>query len=150
MQELLGQTGIRTLKERFRSAIYPLSPKLPTDIGPSSTLIQGPAVVFYDQSIDVIRMVRPLELSVLESSISDTATPAMSSASSADNGTLEHEHEAPQPKGVQKEERIPRPPNAFILYRQHHHPLVKQANPEMHNNEICKLLFIVPLQDLKR
>ena len=63
MQELLGQTGIRTLKERFRSAIYPLSPKLPTDIGPSSTLIQGPAVVFYDQSIDVIRMVRPLELS---------------------------------------------------------------------------------------
>jgi hypothetical protein len=41
-----------------------------------------------------------------------------------------------------KDERIPRPPNAFILYRQHYHPLVKRAHPEFHNNQICKFLFI--------
>ena len=34
--------------------------------------------------------------------------------------------------------KIPRPPNAFILYRQHHHPLVKATYPEYHNNDICE------------
>ena len=34
--------------------------------------------------------------------------------------------------------KIARPPNAFILYRQHHHPKVKAMMPEMHNNDICK------------
>lgn len=34
--------------------------------------------------------------------------------------------------------KLPRPPNAFILYRQHHHPIVKEAHPELHNNQICK------------
>ena len=37
-----------------------------------------------------------------------------------------------------KEDKVARPPNAFILYRQHHHPLVKAAHPELHNNQICK------------
>lgn len=37
-----------------------------------------------------------------------------------------------------KEDKIARPPNAFILYRQHHHPLVKASHPELHNNQICK------------
>lgn len=36
--------------------------------------------------------------------------------------------------------KIKRPPNAFILYRQHHHPMVKAANPELHNNQICMVL----------
>ncbi|KAL9082595.1 MAG: hypothetical protein Q9165_008846 [Trypethelium subeluteriae] len=36
--------------------------------------------------------------------------------------------------------KIARPPNAFILYRQHHHPKVKASVPEMHNNDISKLL----------
>ena len=36
-----------------------------------------------------------------------------------------------------KKNRIPRPPNAFILYRKHHHPGLKAAKPELHNNEIC-------------
>ena len=34
--------------------------------------------------------------------------------------------------------RIPRPPNAFILYRQHFHPSMKKQFPNLHNNEICK------------
>lgn len=35
--------------------------------------------------------------------------------------------------------KIPRPPNAFILYRQHHHPKIKEAYPDFQNNDICKL-----------
>ena len=34
--------------------------------------------------------------------------------------------------------KIARPPNAFILYRQHHHPLVKAEYPDLHNNQICE------------
>lgn len=39
--------------------------------------------------------------------------------------------------------KLPRPPNSFILYRQHHHPLLKAKNPGYHNNQIC--MFHVPL-----
>lgn len=37
--------------------------------------------------------------------------------------------------------KVPRPPNAFILYRQHHHPRIKEAYPDFTNNEICKFPF---------
>lgn len=33
---------------------------------------------------------------------------------------------------------IPRPPNSFILYRQHHHHPVTAANPGVPNTEICE------------
>ncbi|RCI13697.1 hypothetical protein L249_8210 [Ophiocordyceps polyrhachis-furcata BCC 54312] len=42
----------------------------------------------------------------------------------------------PQPKNV----KIPRPPNAYILYRKERHQLVKRANPGITNNEISQLL----------
>lgn len=35
-------------------------------------------------------------------------------------------------------ERIPRPPNPFIIYRAAHHKSIADANPEASNNEICK------------
>ena len=37
-----------------------------------------------------------------------------------------------------KKDKTPRPPNAFILYRQRHHPLLRAKYPTLHNNEICK------------
>lgn len=36
--------------------------------------------------------------------------------------------------------KAPRPPNAFILYRQYWHPFIKAAHPELHNTQICKIL----------
>lgn len=39
-----------------------------------------------------------------------------------------------------KAAKVPRPPNAFILYRQYWHPFIKAAHPELHNTEICKIL----------
>lgn len=46
----------------------------------------------------------------------------------------------PKSKTVSKKDKVARPPNAFILYRQHHHPIVKSQNPDLHNNQICKSL----------
>lgn len=40
----------------------------------------------------------------------------------------------------EKKSKVPRPPNAFILYRKHHHPLLKEKNPDMHNNDISVIL----------
>nr|AKG96281.1 putative MAT1-2-1 mating type protein [Knightiella splachnirima] len=39
-----------------------------------------------------------------------------------------------------KKAKVPRPPNAFILYRQQHHPLIRDQNPGMHNNQISVIL----------
>nr|AGH03141.1 HMG mating type protein [Grosmannia aurea]AGH03145.1 HMG mating type protein [Grosmannia aurea] len=36
--------------------------------------------------------------------------------------------------------RIPRPPNAYILYRKDHHKAVKKSDPELSNNEISVIL----------
>lgn len=41
-------------------------------------------------------------------------------------------------RGMNSRAKLPRPPNSFILYRQHHHPLLKETQPNLHNNEICK------------
>jgi len=37
-----------------------------------------------------------------------------------------------------KDDKIPRPANAFILYRKDHQDLMKAANPGIHNNDVCK------------
>lgn len=34
--------------------------------------------------------------------------------------------------------KVPRPPNAYILYRRDHHKAVKQSNPKLSNNDICR------------
>ncbi|KAI4284148.1 MAG: hypothetical protein L6R38_001646 [Xanthoria sp. 2 TBL-2021] len=46
----------------------------------------------------------------------------------------------PKSKTVSKKDKVARPPNAFILYRQHHHPIVKSQNPDLHNNQISIML----------
>lgn len=44
-----------------------------------------------------------------------------------------------QSGGSGPSEKVPRPPNAFILYRKDYHGAIKFANPGIHNNKICKL-----------
>lgn len=50
----------------------------------------------------------------------------------------------PKKKHVVVEVKIPRPPNAYILYRKDKHSQVKAENPGLHNNEICKS-FMFPV-----
>lgn len=45
---------------------------------------------------------------------------------------------SPHLRAFGKKIKVPRPPNAFILYRQHWHSHYKQHNSNMHNNEISK------------
>jgi hypothetical protein len=51
-------------------------------------------------------------------------------------------------KKDEKKAKIPRPPNAFILYRQHYHPIIKDASPGIHNNVICMYLHFSPYSHL--
>ncbi|KAL8675265.1 MAG: hypothetical protein Q9168_000386 [Polycauliona sp. 1 TL-2023] len=46
----------------------------------------------------------------------------------------------PKSKMTSKKDKVARPPNAFILYRQHHHPIVKSQNADLHNNQISIML----------
>lgn len=41
-------------------------------------------------------------------------------------------------KKNEKRNKVPRPPNAFILYRKHYHTILKGQDPSMHNNDICE------------
>lgn len=45
------------------------------------------------------------------------------------------------------EAKIPRPPNAYILYRKDQQAALKAANPGIPNNDICKLLLVVLVND---
>lgn len=61
-------------------------------------------------------------------------------AEATTSSTKVHEKPLMQAKAT----KVPRPPNAFILYRQQHHPEVKAAYPEYCNNDICKFLPQAP------
>ena len=43
--------------------------------------------------------------------------------------------------------KIPRPPNAFIIYRKKHHGAIVAQNPGVHNNKICKYLVIYCIEN---
>src|SRR3989440_2920831 len=48
--------------------------------------------------------------------------------------------DAPVTSTTKTATKIPRPPNAFIIYRRAHHDLVKAANPGIHNNDISIII----------
>lgn len=45
-------------------------------------------------------------------------------------------------KTKSKKNKVARPPNAFILYRQHHHGRLVDANPGVHNYQICEFSIL--------
>ena len=45
-----------------------------------------------------------------------------------------------------KAKKVPRPPNAFIIYRKEWHPTVVAQNPGLHNNAICMYLKTLNLR----
>ncbi|CAJ0914132.1 1519_t:CDS:2, partial [Entrophospora sp. SA101] len=63
----------------------------------------------------------------------DTVTSPTGSISSSSNITF-------VTKQIRKKPYIPRPPNSFILYRQHHHPLILNKNPGINNSEISRII----------
>lgn len=47
------------------------------------------------------------------------------------------------PPFPRKQVKIPRPPNAYILYRKERHSMIKRDNPNITNNEICEFLVLL-------
>ncbi|KAI9747771.1 MAG: hypothetical protein M4579_007390 [Chaenotheca gracillima] len=95
-----------------------------------SVRIGARAIVFSDKTLQCIRMVQPLHVAPVPLNFN----PAVDISDSIKAATDMISNTAPT------HGRIPRPPNAFILYRQHHHPLVKGEHPEMRNNDISIIL----------
>lgn len=95
----------------------------------NSALLGAPVVSFIDESINVLRVLRTPAFSGSSISVASHAR-AFGSHSSGISAKS-------RPNSL-KPTKIPRPPNAFILYRQHHHPKVKETYPDLSNNEICK------------
>jgi len=119
------------------------------------------ASVLHDPSIDAIRILPPprVQFSSQQFEVPDSA-PIINADSSESAAVTQGDSEssASSPEGSvslspirkpaavarskiakDRSSKVPRPPNAFIIYRQHHHPTIKAQNPGVHNNQICKL-----------
>lgn len=92
-----------------------------------SDLINGPVSAVAVPSLKIIRITR--FAGSTSSTTSPTASPSAASPASMS--------ETAEPKG--KEKPPPRPANAFILYRKFHHARIKSQDPDIPNNDICKL-----------
>jgi hypothetical protein len=94
-----------------------------------SNLLNLPTVAFVDNKIGYLRIM-PQPSYVAGATAPMLPIPDAKVMTATTNTRIQN-------KAGLKEEKVPRPPNAFILYRQHHHDMVKNANPELHNNDIC-------------
>ncbi|KKK24882.1 hypothetical protein ARAM_000112 [Aspergillus rambellii] len=113
VMDLIGQDNVDKIKSRL------------------CVLLGAPVVAFVDESINVLRIMRTPVFS--GSSISIASHDRMF-------GNKSNEASSKVRAASTKSTKIPRPPNAFILYRQHHHPRVKEAYPDLSNNQISIIL----------
>ncbi|KAL1998214.1 hypothetical protein VTN02DRAFT_6634 [Thermoascus thermophilus] len=120
--DLIGQDNVDKIKARL------------------CALIRAPVVAFIDESINALRIMRrPAFAGSATSAASHVVVPLLTVSSYKDMAS-ESRTATPKIGTPAKTAKIPRPPNAFILYRQHHHPRVKEAHPDFHNNEISIML----------
>ncbi|KAI9853664.1 MAG: hypothetical protein M1824_001045 [Vezdaea acicularis] len=131
VRDCLGPDGMNTIVDKF------------------STLINHPVVVFHDLIMDAIRLgpepTAPTqsELVTVNASASELMQPAANAQSPAKSRKAGKVGKGGKksPKVIKKKEvKIRRPPNAFILYRKHHHYLIKESRPAMPNNDISVLV----------
>ncbi|KAL4805463.1 hypothetical protein BDV18DRAFT_140950 [Aspergillus unguis] len=111
--DIIGQDNVDKIKSRL------------------SALLGTPVVSFVDESINALRVLRTPTFSGSSISVASHARAFGSNSS---------ELPAKSKPASMKPTKIPRPPNAFILYRQHHHPRVKETYPDLSNNEISVIL----------
>nr|ACS91132.1 HMG [Nannizzia gypsea]ACS91145.1 HMG [Nannizzia gypsea] len=145
--ELLWQHAISHLQKTNNEILLPID--IRSIVGGASIeviktrlekLLNTPVVAFEDS---VNRVYRIMPTPAFDSRIGATVLPmglasdSRSIATQSLNGSEAINQDIIcQVKGP----KVPRPPNAFILYRQHHHPVIKAAHPEYHNNDISILL----------
>ncbi|KAB8068059.1 mating type protein MAT1-2-1 [Aspergillus leporis] len=143
LTELLWQDALRHLESTNNEVLLPINV---TDmIGQSNVdkirarlgaLIGAPVVAFVDDTINALRVMRPPAFSgSLISVASHDRISNLEEGSTEATGKI-HGKPALPTRSI----KVPRPPNAFILYRQHHHPRIKEAYPDFTNNEISIIL----------
>ncbi|KAL4885006.1 hypothetical protein BJY04DRAFT_181140 [Aspergillus karnatakaensis] len=132
LTELLWQDALRHLESTNNEVLLPTN--VVDIIGQDnvnkiksrlSALLGGPVVSFVDESINALRVMRTPQFSGTSISVASHHT---------DETTIKSRTAASKPT------KVPRPPNAFILYRQRHHPRVKETFPDLSNNEISVIL----------
>ncbi|KAI1919798.1 hypothetical protein LOZ12_002240 [Ophidiomyces ophidiicola] len=102
-----------------------------------SAMLNVPVVAFEDHANNIYRI---MPTPALDGAIESTVAQLLPMMAAGEYG-IQNLGERSSKQNVQpKSAKVPRPPNAFILYRQHHHPLIKAAHPEYHNNDISILL----------
>nr|AGS13705.1 HMG mating-type protein MAT1-2-1 [Aspergillus lentulus] len=143
LTELLWQDALRHLESTNNEVLLPINvtdmigqdnvDKIKTRLG---ALIGAPVVAFVDESIKALRVMRT-------PAFSGTAVSVASHGAAVKTDKVDvTESFKPRgkPAGPMKAPKVPRPPNAFILYRQHHHPKIKEAYPDFSNNDISIML----------
>jgi hypothetical protein len=79
-----------------------------------------------------------------------TPPPTESSPTHSESPVVQHDKIAEESSPITSEDsvlveakkiKVPRPPNAFIIYRKHHHASTAAAHPGVHNNQICESEF---------
>jgi hypothetical protein len=143
LTELLWQDALRHLESTNNEVLLPINvtdmigqdnvDKIKTRLG---ALIGAPVVAFVDESIKALRVMRTPAFS--GTAISVASHDAAFKADKLD-ATASFKRRG-KPAGPMKAPKVPRPPNAFILYRQHHHPKIKEAYPDFSNNDISIML----------
>jgi len=137
---LIGPDGLSAIVYRFR---YEFNQKNCAIITHSfSALIKNRAVFLHDpvtQTINVVHFQHPL-IQDTQGASSTKPIDAMSDVLESTSISLSPNSESSTNSKTSRKSKapVPRPPNAFILYRQYHHPSVKAMRPDLHNNQICK------------
>lgn len=95
-------------------------------LGPCEKFVSGPHMIVSVNGIAIVVQRPPSHF--------------LEDASGSEAGA--HCTESPEPVCKIK---VPRPPNAFILYRKDRHATMKQENSHLSNNDICEYFDLVPL-----
>ncbi|OJJ78305.1 hypothetical protein ASPBRDRAFT_167991 [Aspergillus brasiliensis CBS 101740] len=142
LTELLWQDALRHLGSTNNEVLLPINVidmigqanvnKIKSRLG---ALIGASVVAFVDDSINALRVMRTPAYSGTAVSVASHEVSCIDFES-----ITAHMKKHGRPSVTVKAAKVPRPPNAFILYRQHHHPKLKEAHPNLSNNEISVIL----------
>ena len=144
----LGRDGLQVVADRYRYVLCPL--KLWIALTNYSDYIGAAAHILHDSLLDATRILPPPMF--LPSATrrfqpyvdnDPLALPGSTAANDIQQSASVQARNPTAKIAKARMARVPRPPNAFILYRQHHHHRIKSENPDIKNNEISKLVGAV-------
>ncbi|KIW14261.1 hypothetical protein PV08_07043 [Exophiala spinifera] len=102
-------------------------------------------IVFIDDTAKVFRICSVSDVAMSTPPAGAPASLESVSSSTRQPGSAQVDHTktsaiAPKLRLPRRNARVPRPPNAFILYRKKHHALLKAVQPDLPNNDISIIL----------